>query len=241
MRAITTTAFMFKKMRTLRAVAGAVLFASSVASSTCDNNTPTQPTSRSSGRGSGPILLRPVCTPVGIEIHCTVIYGGVDVTAVAGWSPSADPFSDVETTVATVAAPGVIVPLRPGDISIRVRYFKASQLALHSYAVDPSAPPIPLANYLSGSVRDVIASTPIEGAKVEIIGGPDTGKSDQTRINGYFAIHHMRMGVPITFRASKTGYAPATGTHPGITDDPRIGTPLNDSLGALGLRRLTDP
>jgi hypothetical protein len=72
--------------------------------------------------------------------------------------------------------------------------------------------------------------TLIPDVRVEIVdGGIDTGKYDQTRVNGAYLLEHLRMGVPLTVRASKPGYVASTQTHPGIVDD-SSGYPEPNSL-----------
>lgn len=90
----------------------------------------------------------------------------------------------------------------------------------HTYAVDPAAPAVALAPYLTGFVSEADGATPVEGALVEIIDGASmVGRSDTTRVNGYYFIEHVRMATPMEVRASKTGYVPSVGTHPGVTDN----------------------
>jgi hypothetical protein len=149
----------------------------------------------------------------------------IDVTGSATWVVADSNLSDELTpsSVAMVAAPGRIVPLRQGNISIHVRsptVQVAHVVAPHTYAVDPAAPAIALAPDLSGFVFEVDGFTLIPDVRVEIVdGGIDTGKYDQTRVNGAYFLEHLRMGVPLTVRASKPGYVASTQTHPGIVDD----------------------
>lgn len=156
--------------------------------------------------------------------------GDVDVTADATWSVSAQPFSLSPTTIATLSSPGVIAPLRVGDIYVRVDYLEMYSVAPHSYAVNPTVPALPLAPYLTGSVFEVEGFTPVPSVLLEIIDGEyNIGKTDETRTNGAYFINHIRMGIPFKVRASKPGYVPSVESHPGITDD-QLGFPSNNYL-----------
>jgi hypothetical protein len=181
----------------------------------------------------------PVCTPVQIEVHCTVTMqvldspARTDITGVATWSVSEDPFSAVPTTIAGVTAPGVIVPFRPGDIYIRADYFanglRISNTAQHSYAVSPTSPAVVLSVYLAGSLFEFGGFKPIDDVLIEIIDGPDAGRSARA-INGSYLIKYVAMNVPFTVRASKAGYETLEQRHPGIVDEPTVGNPLNNHL-----------
>jgi hypothetical protein len=209
-------------------------FLSALIAQNCGSTpTPVQPTKPV----PGPILLRPICAPVGSDVHCTVVSldKGIstDVTAAASWSASDNWSSIRPTPVATVSAPGIIAPLRAGNIYIFASYGGSSEFAGHSYAVDPMAPAVSLAPYLTGLVREVGSTSAlgIPDVFVEILDpSTEAGKSDVTRSNGYYFIDHVPMNTPLTARASKPGYLTATNVHPGISDDPVTGTPLNDSL-----------
>lgn len=202
-----------------------------------DAPTPTSPRPGTTKTPPGPVLLRPICAPVQTEVHCTVVWAETrsrtDVTQLANWSVSSAPLSQIDTDVATVARPGVIVPLRRGSISILAAYGGQSSLASHSYAVEPGLSAVPLAPYLSGSIAEASTNftVPVAGVLVEVLAPPsEVGKNDAGRLNGHYFINHVPMNVPITLRASKAGYPTTTKTHPGITDDSSLGVPLNSSL-----------
>jgi hypothetical protein len=63
---------------------------------------------------------------------------------------------------------------------------------------------------LLGSVREATAACggAIEGARVEIVGGPDAGVGVTTTATGYQTTRRINWGK-LTVRASKTGYVPA--------------------------------
>jgi len=123
------------------------------------------------------------------------------------------------SSVAVIAAGGRIVPVSRGNIAIHVRAPAAHVVAPHTNAVDPAAQVIVLAPYLVGFVSEADGATPVADARVEIIdGGLDTGRSNQTRVNGYCFIEHVGMGVPFRLRASKPGYVPSVASHAAIVD-----------------------
>lgn len=212
-----------------------VLF-SALAVGTCNIGPPTRPTDGTGRKPVQPVLGRPVCAPVATEVHCTVRWldgtGSPDVTALAAWSVSLRPLEQIDTDIATVVSPGVIAPVRHGIIDIRANYNGQSSSAAHSYLVGPGSIPVRRAQSLSGVVTEVGANstTWIPDTLVEVLAPPEeVGKSAIARF-GSFSIHHLPMNVPITLRASKAGYITSTTTHPGITDDPIIDAPLNNSL-----------
>jgi hypothetical protein len=186
---------------------------------------PTRPTYVSRDPSTG--LLPPVCTPVQQEVHCTEMMwtrdrGTIDVTASATWSVADSSLSDglTASSIAAVSSPGIIAPVRQGNISIHVRYLTDHAVAPHTYAIDPTASAIPLAPDLTGFVSEVDGTTPIAGVLIEIIDGAyNSGKTATTLANGYYFIEHLRMASPLTVRASKSGYSTSVGTHPGIVDD----------------------
>ena len=148
------------------------------------------------------------------------------------WSVSAKPLEHVDSDVATVVRPGVIAPLKRGVIDIRVTYSGQWSSASHSYAVDPQTTPVRLAQYLSGSIAEAGGnfSTPLENVLVEVLApAEEVGKTYLTRGGSYF-LYHLPMNVPITIRVSKPGYITLKKTHPGVTDDARVGAPLNAVL-----------
>jgi hypothetical protein len=186
---------------------------------------PTEPTFTPHDRSE--VLFPPACTPVRFEVRCTVTWwvrdqGTSDVTLLATWTATDSGLSDglTPSSVAYAPMPGRIVPLRAGNIGIVASYANQRVFSAHTYAVDPAAPAVVLVPYLRGVVFESDGKTSIADARVEIVdGGIDTGKSGQTAANGAFSIQDVRMGVPLTLKASKTGYVPAVLSIPPIADD----------------------
>lgn len=188
--------------------------------------TPTQPSVRPpSPRDPVSGLRRAVCAVDGNNVRCTVTLwesgrGERDVTSTATWLVSSTPLSFTPTSIAVAMAPGVIVPRLVGEISIFVEQPPWRTVAQYAFAVGPDRQAVRLAPYLSGLVRGPGASgSPLGGAKVQILDGPDAGKSDTTRDNGFYFINHLRMGVPFTVRVSKPGFVTVEKAYPGIVDD----------------------
>jgi hypothetical protein len=182
-------------------------------------------------------LLPPVCAPVSTEVRCTVsalLAGGErpDLTTSVTWSAADSTLSDglVPSTVAVVSAQGVLMPQQRGNVAIHARHPRyGHSVAPYSYLVDPSSPAVALAPFLMGFVSEVDGTAPIQGVAIEILdGGSERGKSDVTRVNGYYFIQHIRMGVPLTVRASKAGYQSVVSTHAGIVD--ASGHPIENFL-----------
>lgn len=196
--------------------------------------TPIQPSTKPQRQT---VLRAPVCSPGATSaVNCTVSMwfagqGDVDVTRDATWFVTdSNLVFDTPSSVAAVSAPGVFIPIRPGNISIQASYLGDRQAAPHTYAVDPNSPAVALAPYLMGFVSELDGTTPIAGVRVEIANdGADSGKSDITRVNGYYFINHVRMNTPLTVRASKAGFVSSVQTHPGITDNV-YGYPGNNFL-----------
>jgi hypothetical protein len=202
--------------------------------------TPTQPSY--TGIPLFPILFLPICAPVQSEIHCTVQYFDshttYDVTEAGVWSVSSEPDSQVDTDIAAVSRPGVVVPHTKGNIYVRVTYAGLHQPAGPSFAVDPAASAVPLGPYLEGVVTEARSSPSvflgpgIPGALVEVVDPPsEVGKTCLTVNSGGYRLKHFPLGVPITVRVSKAGYITSIKTNSGITIQATFGQALNTGLG----------
>jgi hypothetical protein len=162
-----------------------------------------------------------------------------DVTELGVWSISSEPDFSVNTDVAIVSRPGVVVPRTTGNIYIRVTYAGLHQSAGPAYAVDPAASPVPLAPYLEGGVSvarmdasSIFLGPGIPDALVEIVDPPsEVGRTDRTDALGFYKFKFLPLDVPITVRVSKAGYVTSIKTDPGITIQPAFGYALNTGLG----------
>jgi hypothetical protein len=101
-------------------------------------------------------------------------------------------------------------------------------IAPHAYAVDPTAPAVPLA-YVRGDVFLATTETVLGGVTVEIIEGEGVGKRAVTLESGSYFFEFLKLGAPFTARASKQGYVTEVKTHPGVIDHP-LGFPTNAFL-----------
>jgi hypothetical protein len=203
--------------------------------------TPTQP--GYTDKPISPILFVPICAPVQFEIHCTVQYfdthNRLDVTELGVWSVSSEPDKQVDTDVATVSRPGIVVPRAKGNIYIRVTYAGHQQSAGPSYAIDPAGPAVPLAPYLEGIVSEartdpssIFFGPGIPDVLVEILDPPsEVGRTYLTDALGFYKFKHLPLDVPITVRVSKAGYVTSIKTNSGITIQPSFGQALNTGLG----------
>jgi hypothetical protein len=205
--------------------------------------TPTQPAYES--KPVSPLLFLPICMPVQADIRCTVQYFDthsapptLDVTELGVWSVSSEPDKQVDTDVAAVSRPGVVVPRGKGNIYIRVTYAGLQQSAGPSYAIDPAGPAVPLAPYLEGLVTEartdssIFLGPGIPEALVEIVDPPsEVGRTYLTDTVGFYRFKHLPLDVPITVRASKAGYVTSIKTNSGITIQPSFGQALNTGLG----------
>jgi hypothetical protein len=145
----------------------------------------------------------------------------MDVTATATWEVRVDAsFDSPASSVAVVSAPGVITPVAPGTIAIDVLHFSyGGSSPNHTFAVGPSRTAVPLCPYISGTVTDE-NGTAIVGALVEILEGPDAGRSTTVSVlPTTYHFDHIRMGVAFTMRISKPGYETKLQVHPAIEDD----------------------
>lgn len=202
--------------------------------------TPTQPSY--TPKPLSPILFLPICVPVQFEIHCTVQYfdthTALEVTELGVWSVSSEPDTQMDTDVAAVSKPGVVVPRTKGNIYVRVAYAGLHQSAGPAYAIDPAAPAVPLAPYLSGVVTEarmspsVFSGPGIPDALVEVVDPPsEVGKTYLTQNSGYYRLKNLPLDVPITVRVSKAGYITSIKTNSGITIQSSFGQALNTGLG----------
>ena len=184
---------------------------------------PTQPSSLAP-HCCGPLLL-PICAPEGSNVRCTAWFTGEqrDVTADATWEASSTPVFFNLSTVVTVIAPGLFAPRGSGNIVVRATYRNPNgsigvHESLHGFAVSPATPAAKLASFISGSVVEVDRIHGIAGARVEIIDGPDGGKSTLSDAGGHYEIDYVAMGVPFMMRASKMGYVTNALMHDPIVD-----------------------
>jgi hypothetical protein len=154
------------------------------------------------------------------------------------WDASSTPIFFNASTAVMVAAPGLFVPMAAGKIVIRAIYrypngsLGGSHESVFGFAVSPGTTAVKLMAYISGSVVEPDRITGIAGARVEILDGPDAGRSTLSTSTAFYELDYVALGVPFTMRASKEGYAPVTLIHPAITES-GIDSPLQFRLSRL--------
>jgi hypothetical protein len=120
-----------------------------------------------------------------------------NVTALAQWSSS-------NPAVATVSAAGVLAPQRAGKTDIRATY-QSVVGAVTLNLIDTDATYL-LQGVVSKSAPST--STPIVGARLEVLDGPNAGRAVTTDGNGYYVLSGLRNGS-FTLRATHPDHQPA--------------------------------
>jgi len=113
-----------------------------------------------------------------------------NVTAQAAWQSSS-------SAVATVSSAGLVTAAGSGDADIRATY-QSQTGTMHITVAAPTFT-------LLGVVSQTGSSTPVQGAAVRVLDGPDTGRATSTDDNGFYNIGGLR-GGSFTLEALKTGY-----------------------------------
>jgi hypothetical protein len=166
--------------------------------------------------------LQAACVPAAILVRCTAT-----LYDVPRWGDSADVTSQSiwllsDPTLGTIDR-GIFTPTRRGEVSITARYQQWEDPLASSFLVDPDQPAQRL-NWVSGIVRDDASSSPIQGARVEIVRGYNEGASAITNQFGHYRIEPILTAVSFSISASKDGYLPSTTVY--RVDSP-IGPPGN--------------
>jgi hypothetical protein len=111
------------------------------------------------------------------------------VTSKASWTSA-------NTAVATVSASGVVQLIATGEAEIRATY--QSVTATAKVTVTPA--PVPR-HTLAGRVTNADSDRAIENARVEVIDGPDAGRSSSTSAQGDYRVENLTEGT-ISVRVS---------------------------------------
>jgi Carboxypeptidase regulatory-like domain/Bacterial Ig-like domain (group 2) len=114
------------------------------------------------------------------------------VTTQATWGST-------NTAVATVSSAGVVTFVAPGDVDVRATY--QSVMGTLHFAVTA----VTLRFRLSGVITDSGNQRGVEGVLVEILNGPDAGRSTRTDANGAYSFADVVAGT-FTVRVSKQPY-----------------------------------
>ena len=118
-----------------------------------------------------------------------------DVGGLATWSTS-------DTSIATVNSTGIVMAYRTGEVAIRAAFQGAQGFA--TVWAEPG-------QGLRGTYRVLIGTVAnfngggLEGVLMQVIDGPNVGRSTTTFANGGFRMENLKDG-PLVIRFSKTGY-----------------------------------
>jgi len=137
----------------------------------------------------------------------TLSNGGTEnVTAQAQWSSST-------TTVATISAAGVLNPIASGQTTISASYSGKTGTATVNVTINGGPAPAPSQLLLDGVVRETVpsASTPVAGARLTVLDGPDAGAATTSDGNGYFVFPALQSGT-FTLRTTQPDYQTADRT-----------------------------
>ena len=145
------------------------------------------------------------CTEVAGGYQCEVFVSdsgsgpGRDVTGLATWTTS-------DTNVARVNSVGFVTVSRAGEAAIRASY-QGSQ-GFMTLQLRPGG-----SNFyfrtLSGWVYDSRDRSKIPGVTVQVIGGPNGGRTTTTRPDGSYQLDNLEPGG-FSVNFNKTGYATAS-------------------------------
>ena len=187
--------------------------------------TPTQPTARFS---LAPLEVR--CSADATLVCAVQRFGEGDLTAQAQWFATDVIWGTQPDPAVTFPTPGVPVVARPVRLYIGARVNTETRASSYSYEMAPGSRAVPLAA-LSGFVYEGEAGySGMSDARVEILEGEaNAGLSATTNLNGFYLIFHVRVGVPFTIRASKSGYGPSVAAHQGIKPHP-LGFPDAETI-----------
>jgi hypothetical protein len=121
-----------------------------------------------------------------------------DVTGLATWSTS-------DTSIATVNTVGYVNVTQGGEVAIRAEY--RGLAGFTAFSVQPGG----LRYYhraLGGWIRDRETEAKIGGVAVEIVSGPNAGRSTTAGPDGSYRIYDLEPGT-FTVRFTTAGYARA--------------------------------
>ena len=159
-----------------------------------DSNSPNGPSSP-----SGATQLFVQCPEFGESSRCTAFAAppSQDVTGLAQWSTS-------NPAIATISSTGVVTATTTGEVSIRASYQGASGFVI-VWAI-PGQGLSGTSRTLSGMVLGLTGALP--DVLMEILNGPNAGRSMTTSSGGRFYMDNLRDGQ-FTIRLSKPGYVTA--------------------------------
>jgi hypothetical protein len=114
-----------------------------------------------------------------------------DVTSAATWQSTTP-------SVASVSASGMVTAVGPGDAEVHATY----QNTTGSLHISVAGPPT---FTLFGVVARAGSSSPVQGATISILDGPNASRTTATDGNGYYSLGSLKDGS-FTLRAVNAGY-----------------------------------
>ena len=169
-------------------------------------NTPVGPSPSTS---QGPSSVTPQEPQSGLGLGCVLeldgyqctarVVGGNnnsrDVTGLATWSTS-------DTAMATVNSVGFVTVLKSGDVAVRAEY--AGMAGFITMTVAPGGLRKDYRT-LSGWVLDAQTDAKLGGVRVDIVSGPNAGRTTVTGQEGAYQLYDLETGT-FTVRFTKSGY-----------------------------------
>jgi hypothetical protein len=153
-----------------------------------------------------------------------------DVTTIAQWSIATQVPSFVATVATVSATGGLVTAVGFGRATIQVKF--SPLLGSTMYSTGFTLTVLPEGTYiLSGRVTEA-GTFGLAGARVELVGGPDSGRTGLTNSDGQYAFDGIS-GVS-EVRASKDGYVTATQTVSGNTEQVNIVLTASVPYASLG-------
>jgi len=182
--------------------------------------TPTRPTGKPQY-----IPLDVRCT-ADAALRCTVQrFGEGDLTARADWYASDVIWAATVDPRVSFPSPGVAVASERVLVYIAARVGSETRASSFSYEMAPGVPPLPHAIF-SGYVFDGESGfVGVSGVTIRLDGDAIPTQTATTDVNGRYAFTHVRVGVPLTIRASRDGFAPQTARAEGIRPTPEGNAP----------------
>lgn len=176
-----------------------------------DAATPTQPTGKPQY-----IPLEVRCSSGG-ALSCTVQrFGEGDLTARVEWFATDVAWGTTADPRVTFPVAGVPVTSERVQLYIAARVGTETRASSYSYDLAPATPPVPMALFSGYTFDGDAGFVGVSGVAVELAGDGIVPQAATTDVNGRYAFTHVRVGVPLTIRVSRSGFASQTAQHGGI-------------------------
>lgn len=170
---------------------------------------------------------RPTGKPqyVPLEVRCAVTaglactlrrFGEGDLTAAAEWFATDVIWVGGVDPRVSFPSPGVPVVSDRAQVYIAARVGTETRASSYSYELAPGAAPVPMAIFSGYTFDGDTGFVGVSGVAIELTGDGIVPQAATTDVNGRYAFTHVRVGVPLTVRASRSGFEPQTLQHGGI-------------------------